>query len=332
MTNDEDDIIELPADEEIRARLQGGSTLHSYIELMRLPNVFTAMADVTMGFLFVQAANWRWNLWWDSWTLGLLIAASSLLYIAGVVLNDVFDFEIDRKERPERPLPSGRVAIESARRLGWRLLVLGVLLGSATAFFVGHFRPGIVAALLATCIVLYDAWLKRTPLGPVAMGVCRMLNILFGMNVLDASLCPEHWLVAGSIGVYVAGITWFARHEAATSSRVQLSLSTLIMALGISMLVFCPNWSQHVLPYVQQSPDRWRVMTSLLGLMIIWRCCWAVVDPIPLRVRVAVAQCVLSIVMLDALACYAARGVVAACFVLAFLLPAMFLGRWIETT
>jgi 4-hydroxybenzoate polyprenyltransferase len=260
-----------------------------------------------------------------------------------VVLNDVFDLEIDRRERPERPLPSGRVAPAAAGRLGWRLLVLGVLLGSATVFFVGHFRPGVAAALLAACIVLYDARLKQTPLGPVAMGACRTLNIFLGMNVLDAPLRTDQWLAAGGVGVYVAGVTWFARREASESSRLQLTLSTMVMGLGIAMLAAFPAFSHraggawiHVVAGdggpMQRTLENWYLLTGLLGLMIVWRCFWAVIEPIPLRVRIAVAQCVLSIVMLDALACYAVRGVAWACVILLFLLPAMFLGRWIETT
>ena len=78
--NDSDDL-------EGHLHCRNVSTLRSYIELMRLPNVFTAMADVAMGFLFVQASDWHWVAWWDSWTLALLLAASSLLYISGIVLN-----------------------------------------------------------------------------------------------------------------------------------------------------------------------------------------------------------------------------------------------------
>ncbi len=308
--------------------LNSGSTLYSYLELMRLPNVFTAMADVAMGFLFVQPIATQW----DAWTLTMLMAASSLLYVAGVVLNDVFDVDIDRRERPERALPSGRVSLSAANRLGWRLLLLGVVLASAVVFFTGHFRPGIVAALLAACILLYDSWLKRTPIGPVAMGACRMLNVLLGMNVVDISLGAEHWLVAGGIGVYVAGVTWFARREAATSSRLQLSLSTMMMAAGIAMLAWFPSWSQRTIHPVQTDPRHWYLLTGVLGLLIVWRCLWAVIDPVPARVRMAVAQCVLSIIMLDAVACYAIRGVGWATAILALLVPAMFLGRWIKVT
>ena len=325
---------ELNDDETLESHLHyhGGSKLHSYIELMRLPNVFTAMADVTMGFLFVQAVGWRWSPWWDSWTLALLLATSSLLYIAGVVLNDVFDLEIDRQERPERPLPSGRVSLATARWIGWKLLVLGVVMGAAAGFFTGHLRPGIVAALLATCILLYDAWLKRTPLGPLAMGACRMLNVLLGISAIDMPLHAEHWLVAGGIGVYVAGVTWFARREGAESTRLQLTLSTVVMALGIAMLAWFPSWSNRVILPIQLDPQRWYLLTGVLGLLIVWRCFRAVIEPIPIRVRIAVAQCVLSIIMLDAVACYAVRDVFWATMILLLLVPAMFLGRWIETT
>ena len=277
-----------------------------YLQLMRLPNVFTAMADVAMGFLFVQAPSWRWDAWWDSWTLGLLLAATSLLYMAGVVLNDVFDLEIDRRERPERPLPSGRVSPAAASRLGWWLLVLGVLVGSGTAFFVGQMRPGTVAALLATCILLYDAWLKRTPMGPLAMGACRTLNVMLGMSAIDVPLHVDHWLVAGGIGIYVAGVTWFARREASQSNRLHLGLSTMVMIAGIAMLAAFPACSQRtILVGAAIAPGQWYLWSAVLGLLIVWRCLWSIIDPRPARVQTAVGLCVLSIVMLDAFVCLA---------------------------
>lgn len=351
MNDEPDEVVELPDDLESRLQFHSTSTFRSYLELMRLPNVFTAMADVTMGFLFVKPLTSPWEPWQDSWTLALLLVASSLLYIGGVVLNDVFDLDLDRTERPERPLPSGRVSLWGARWLGWKFLILGMLLGigavsvgTGGGFFTGHFGSGAVAPLLAACILIYDAWLKRTPIGPVAMGGCRMLNVLLGMSALGVRLPIDCWLVAGGIGVYVAGVTWFARREAETSSRLQLALSTIVMALGIAMLAAFPSWSDRAnaasllvwhdeaMPHIQCDMKQWYLLVGTLGLLIVWRCCWAVIEPVSARVRMAVAQCVLSIVMLDAVACYAVRGVGWACLILALLVPAMFLGRWIETT
>ena len=78
--------------------------LRDWLRLIRVPNVFTAMADVAMGYFFVAGAGcfgWR-----EGMLLGLLVVASSLLYSAGMVLNDVFDYDEDCRDRPMRPLPS----------------------------------------------------------------------------------------------------------------------------------------------------------------------------------------------------------------------------------
>jgi 4-hydroxybenzoate polyprenyltransferase len=346
--NDEPGKSAPAADDEDRLRLRDkleesdAPTLRDYLQLMRLPAVFTAMADVTMGFLFVQLGGTQWSPTpWDLATLATLIVASSLLYVAGMVLNDVFDVEIDRRERPERPIPSGRVPLDSARRLGWRLLTLGVVAGSGAVFFTGSLRSGVVAAILATAVLLYDAWLKRTPLGPIAMGACRTLNVLLGMSAVDLPFHAEHWLVAGAIGVYVAGITLFARKEAEQSSRRQLAAATLVVALGIAMLALLPKWCDRLIPelygeprawYVIAGMQRWRVLVAVMGVWILRRFFKAIADPTPKRVRFAVSQGILSIVMLDAVACYAVRGAFWAIMIVLFLLPAAFLGRRIQTT
>jgi 4-hydroxybenzoate polyprenyltransferase len=306
----------------------GRLRIGSYLELVRLPNLFTAMADVAMGALFVRADA----LPRGGWVLAMLMAASCLLYAAGVVLNDVFDFPLDQAQRPERPLPSGRIPLGAARRLGWALLLLGTAAAWAAAFLAGNLRPGVVVVLLTGCIVLYDAWLKRTPLGPPAMGACRLLNVLLGMSAAAGPLGAEHWLVAAGIGTYVAGLTWFARHEAAESSRWQLALSAAVMALGIAILAWLPGWTAAVVPLIRQQPERWYLLMLVLGLLVIWRCLWAMIEPGPGRVQTAVAQGILSLVMLDASVCFAVRGLFPAVMIMLLLLPALFLGPWIRST
>jgi 4-hydroxybenzoate polyprenyltransferase len=249
-----------------------------------------------------------------------------------MVLNDVFDLRTDLLERPERPIPSGRVSPKAARRLGWNLLMLGVMLGIGAAFFAGHARPGMVAALLAANIVLYDAWLKRTPGGPLAMGACRMLNVILGMSAMNSPLLAENWLVAGAIGVYIAGVTWFARREAQESRRLSLTGATLVMVLGIAMLAWLPHCSVRLVQLLRSQPQRWYLLTGALGALIVWRCFRAVISPTAARVRMAVAHCLLSLVMLDAVACYAVRDVPWACAILVLLLPVVALQRSIEMT
>ncbi len=304
--------------------------LRDYLELVRLPNLFTAMADVAMGFLFVQAIIGP-----DDpvlLQLALLMAASTVLYAGGVVLNDLCDLDFDSELRPERPLPSGRISHDTASRLGWGLLLSGIALGLLVSFLVGHPKPAIVACALAACIVAYDVWLKRTPLGPVAMGGCRMLNVLLGMSVLAGPWQTSHWLAAGAIGTYIVGVTWFARSEAGESKRLTLTLATGVILLGIGMLAMLPAYVKDVAPLIEQQPSNWYLLIGVLGAMIGWRCLRAIGNPTPISVQMAVRHCILSIVMLDTVACYVVRDIFPSTLILLLLFPAMFAGKWIRST
>jgi 4-hydroxybenzoate polyprenyltransferase len=328
---------------------QGGS-LQDYLELVRLPNIFTAMADVAMGFLFVQGVQadqsedldkvWQMQ-FSDARTLLLLAAGSVLLYAAGVVLNDVFDVQTDRQDRPERPIPSGRVSLVAARRAGWLLLLAGVATAWIASLFVGQLRPGLVGTLLAACVVLYDAGLKRTPLGPAAMGVCRALNVLLGMSVAAGVFRSEYFLAAGSIGIYVMGLTWMAKGEARPSGRRRLVAATVVMMAGIGLLIALPlwagslfsgTWGQELYAVLSWRPVQWYLPMGLLGAIIGWRCVRAVAEPSPGRVQMAVTQGIMFIVFLDAAGCFAARGRDWAFVVLSLWLPAMLAGRFFKST
>lgn len=297
--------------------------LRDYAELLRLPNIFTAMADVVMGFFFVSAVAG----WTDVVRLGVLVAASSFLYAAGVVLNDRFDLEEDRVERPERPLPSGRIALRTATRLGWSLLAFGVAMGLLGATFNGRLRPALVAVALAGCIVFYNAALKRTPLGCVGMGACRMLNVLLGMSATDVRWGVSHFVVAGGVGVYIAGVTWLARNEAGRSARSGLLGAIAVMMLGVGLLAWLPAWIE-----LRLTGTQWWGFMAVLGALIAWQCRSAVMDPSPPRVQMAVKQCILSLVLLDAAVALAVGGPVPGVAVLLLLIPTVVLGQWIRST
>lgn len=304
------------------------SRVRAYLELVRLPNVFTALADVTMGFLFTHAEFGAR----DGWVLGLLLAASGCLYAAGVALNDVFDREADARERPERPIPSGRVSVQAAKLVGWGLLIIGAAMACSAGVLATAWRPAVVGLLLAGCIVLYDGLLKPTPLGPIAMGACRMLNVLLGMSVQPIPWAAEHWLVAAAIGTYIVGVTLLARNEARQGSRWQLALAAIVILAGVGMLMFLlPVMEEPILTLIAE-PYRWYLLLGLLGALPALRLLQVIFEPCPDQVQVTVKHCILSLVIFDAAVCYAARDIGDAAVVLLFLLPATILGRWIRST
>jgi 4-hydroxybenzoate polyprenyltransferase len=222
-------------------------TARALLTLIRPPNVFTAFADALAGLLVL-------------WAIGVpvpdracaIVLASGCLYLAGIVLNDVFDREIDARERPGRPIPSGAVPVRSATAIGVGLLAGGL----AIAMWIGP-GPATIAAILACCIILYDGGLKATPAGPLIMGSCRGLDLALGISAglpLDAP-----WpaiAVAGPIvlALYVAGLTYIARDEVDgnTTRRARTGL-TFLAALAAAVLValaFHPPASPWAWPWV----------------------------------------------------------------------------------
>jgi 4-hydroxybenzoate polyprenyltransferase len=312
------------------------SALRAYAQLLRLPNVFTAMADIGLGALVTGALPQH------TADFLLLLLGSCCLYCAGMVWNDYFDQEQDRRERPFRPIPSGRVAPAAAARLGTVLLAAGVAC-AVLADLVGKdcWCSTVVACLLAVTILLYDGWLKRTMLGPVAMGACRFLNVLLGLSVVAGAIGPWGFVLALVVGVYVAGVTWFARTEARESEAFVLAAAAAVMLLGLLLSLPLPVlrqlgalptdadepvsravwWGQALFPYLLAA------FAFYVGLPVVR----AVARPLPQLVQRAVKRAVLGLVLLDAILATALAGPLSLTLVL-LLLPALYLGRWLYST
>src|SRR5262249_4206083 len=101
-----------------------------------------------------------------------LMIGSIFLYWSGMVWNHYFDLDQDRKERPGRPLASGRVSLRAAVRLAVSLMVFGLVLALAADFLseTGRWLSSPIALALVASILLYDGLLKCTFAGPFMMG------------------------------------------------------------------------------------------------------------------------------------------------------------------
>lgn len=110
--------------------------------------------------------------------------AAALITGAGNTLNDVADLEIDRINRPHRPLPRGDLGLRSALGLALALALAGLGLAWWQSPALGLVALGVVGGLL-----LYDLWLKRTALWG---------NLL--VSLLAAAAFPFGALAAGQLG------------------------------------------------------------------------------------------------------------------------------------
>ena len=299
--------------------------LLAYLQLCRFAAVFTAMADIFLGYLLTHQEGFQ-----SQRDFGLLLGGSSCLYLAGMVFNDVFDRQVDAEERPKRPIPSGRVSLREAVTLGTCWVALGLALSSAVGV-----ASLTVAGLLTGCIFLYDGVLKSTPLGPVAMGACRFLNVMLGASTAivttgeSAVWSLPQLAVAVGLGVYIAGVTWFSRHEAGESPRWCLAGALLVVNLGLVMLIgFVLHWRDDF----QRS---WNTALALafIGIIINRRLLAAVLDPVPAKVQASIKTMLLSLIMLDAsLVFFVQEDRLYAIAVALLLIPATFLSRILAIT
>lgn len=198
--------------------------LRQYLILVRLPNVFTAPSNVLTGYLaaVVPAANA------DALQLFLLLLSSILLYIAGIVFNDYFDIDLDKRERPYRPLPSGGITKKVA------LLIAIISLISANILaFTASMSSLAVCIIMSVMVIGYDYKLKNTFFGPIAMGIIRSLNIVLGASpTLFVILIPYNHtnanfilariiFVSLSLFVYVMAISLLSRKEVVTGEELE---------------------------------------------------------------------------------------------------------------
>jgi 4-hydroxybenzoate polyprenyltransferase len=251
-----------------------------YLELVRPANVATALADVLAGYAVAGLGN-REALTW-------LLLSTACLYAGGVVLNDVFDRDLDRIERPERPIPSGRVPTATAVTIGFTLLAAGIaaaLLAAPTA--------GLIAGATAGLILVYDAWGKRQGLfGPVNMGMCRGLNLLLGVAINPEALA-DAWPLALLPLLYITAVTAVSRGEVHGSRQRVVAFA--LISLSLVLVALLALASRH---------DGGSWAGGIFALLLGWRVLpafWSAYrKPEPQPIRHAIRTGVLSLVLLDA--------------------------------
>lgn len=265
-----------------------------YLQLMRPANLITAVADVAAGYAvcggvvalqffpthihLLQPVNLIW-----------LCIATIGLYGGGVVMNDVFDVDIDKIERPERPLPSGRATVSGAILLS----VVLFLLAFFCAFQVSN-TSGFIAIGIAAAALVYDKYGKHTSLGPLNMGVCRGLNLALGM-----AYGFQYWYVCLLPIAYITAITLVSKGEVYGGSKRNYLYAFLLYSLVLLAIGF--------LAFRSSAPWVSLVFLALFGYKILPTLYQAYLTNEPRKIMIAVKTGVISLIIMDASlgACFA---------------------------
>jgi 4-hydroxybenzoate polyprenyltransferase len=190
-------------------------SIKDYFILIRIPNLFTCPSNVLVGFAQVGLLNSA-----SSASLLLLILVSMLLYTVGIVLNDYIDRQADKRDRPSRPLPSGRITARSAVIF----IILATLSSVLVAAYVSSFSLFTVFSILGT-IIAYDCRLKSSNLGHLAMALSRVLNIVLGFSPMlflpfsDSNDLIRIVVILACMFIYVFTISYISKFESSAPSK-----------------------------------------------------------------------------------------------------------------
>lgn len=204
-----------------------------WLQLGRVSNLPTVWSNVLAGAFLSGGAV----------SVGPLLCVAfvgSLFYVGGMYLNDAFDADIDARERPERPIPSGRVARRVVFALGFAMLGLGLLV--LLALVVAGLSPSGFALLgagaaTALAVIAYDRWHKGHPLSPVIMGLCRAGLYVMAALAFAPRLSYAVLLGAAALAAYVIGLTHIARFE--TASMMGRSWPSALVLTPVAVAVLC---------------------------------------------------------------------------------------------
>jgi hypothetical protein len=205
--------------------------MKAWLQLLRPPNLFTVPGDPLSGFFLaltltpgdMNAVN------------AVLCALSALfLYAGGLIGNDVADYQEDLHERPQRPLPSGRVSRKAAFTASACLAMLGLVVALGAGF-----QTFGVACIIQCAVMVYNGWLKHCAIpGALVMGLCRGCSFLLGASAALPQACRTLPVMAAATGImlYISGVTYIADRETVEECiglRRLLPFASLLIVLPV---------------------------------------------------------------------------------------------------
>lgn len=213
-------------------------TLRDWLALCRVSNLPTVWMNVLAAQVLAVGGL-------HAGSFALLVLACSAFYTAGMCWNDVFDRDWDATARPERPIPSGRIALPAARFLGTLLLVAGLSL----LLLAPHPSSLAAGVGLVALILAYDYWHKAHPITVLAMAGCRVGVFVVTAWAMTGGVPAAVWAGAAASFAHTLGVTVVARIEGGRADPFPLPfplVPALIAAMsitdGIVLALFASPW------------------------------------------------------------------------------------------
>jgi hypothetical protein len=201
------------------------SLLRTLLILGRVSNLPTVWTNVAVGW-FLSGGGWTVEFAW-------ILLGMSLVYIAGMTLNDAFDAAWDREHAPKRPIPAGRISGGAV----WMVGLIEMLAGAGVLAGLTTVSP-LLAGGLVLAVLLYNILHKRWAGSVVIMGFCRALVYLgagsaVAVHTRAIELPGTLLFVAGGVVLYIAGLTLAARQEHLAAPPVLRRIPGMMLMLPV---------------------------------------------------------------------------------------------------
>jgi hypothetical protein len=200
------------------------SKLRTLLVLGRVSNLPTVWSNCLAGWWLGGGGKWSLLAW--------ACVGTSLLYVAGMFLNDAFDINFDRQHRGTRPIPSGAISLTAVWLWSITLLILGI----ASLAWISK-TTAILALALTAAIIIYDAFHKLVALAPVAMGLCRALVYVLAASVAVNGVTSLATWSGCALAVYIIGLSYLARKEALWAPVTAWPAILLVAPIALALLV-----------------------------------------------------------------------------------------------
>lgn len=217
--------------------------LNAWLQLVRLPNLFSVPGDVLAGAFLAAALTGSAV---PAPALVLAVLAALCLYAGGLIDNDLVDLEEDRRDRPGRPLPGGRISRKAA--LAAEAVLFAIPLVLAASGILPE-RWGDMPPVLIAAILVYNRVKTVAPrAGFILMGFCRGLNLFAGALLIpDREALLPVVTVAVCWGFYVAALTAFASNETRKAPGAW-RYAVAVPVLGLGLVAVMPGLRPAALP------------------------------------------------------------------------------------
>ena len=301
-----------------------------YIILVRLPNIFTAASNILSGYFTIVATVSSSFINLHLLYLVGLMTSSSLLYLAGIVFNDYFDIEIDKKERLTRPLPSGKITKRKALTIA-----ISSMIAANVITLVISWTSFIIAIILTTIIIAYDYGLKHNNItGPIIMGLARSINVILGaspaLSTLLLSVTASKMLlfIAISLFLYIVAISILSKKEVSGKATNLIIISSLsIVFVDIAAIAIAG-----LIGIFQPAVFAFLVLFSVV-MIITFRPILRGLDNLaPIHIRNIIKNMIISIIILDSVFVSGLIGLPYGLATLLLLVPSVLLSRKLYLT